>query len=104
MAYKDAEAIFLSSHAEGAVVQRGILGYKKQLSYKGKLTGDETTEYSDALAQSYMKAHDSRYRDGQVIAVGPTKIAIEIINSAGDLTRSSETTEIVISPPSEPDK
>jgi hypothetical protein len=34
-----------------------------------------------------MKAHDSRYRDGQVIAVGPTKIAIEITGAAGDLTR-----------------
>jgi hypothetical protein len=32
-----------------------------------------------------MKAHDPRYRDGQQIAIGPAKIAIEIINSAGDL-------------------
>jgi len=100
MAYREAEAIFVSSMAEGAFVQRGIFGYKKQLSYKGKLTGDETTEYSDVLAQSYMKAHDPRYRDGQQIAVGPAKISIEITQGAGDLKQSlqeSNTIEVNLS-------
>lgn len=97
VAYQDAKERFASGQAEGAIVDRGINGYQKPLSYKGKLTGDTITEYSDVLALAYMKAHDPRYRDGQQIAVGPAKIAIEIVNSAGNLQPSSaQTTEIII--------
>jgi hypothetical protein len=78
-----------SDIAEGEIRRRGIKGYDKQLSYKGLLTGHKTREYSDTLAMAVIKALKPEYRDGQQIAVGPAKIAIEIINSAGDLTRSS---------------
>jgi hypothetical protein len=82
VAYEEAKRIFVSSQAEGAIVERGIAGYEKQLHYKGKLTGDKIIEYSDMLALAYLKAHDPRYRDGNQIAIGPAKISIEITQSS----------------------
>lgn len=81
--------------AEGAIRQRGIEGYKRELHYKGKLTGDKTTEYSDVLALAVMKALKAEYRDGNQIAIGPAKISIEI--TSPQIQGSTEqNTEIVI--------
>lgn len=80
--------------AEGELRRRGVMGWDKPLSYKGKLTGDKIREYSDALMQAAIKALKPEYRDGQQLTVGPTKISIEI---SAPITKSDET-EIVISP------
>ena len=67
--------------AEGAIRERGIHGFLKPLSYKGKLTGDKVREYSDQLALAVIKALKPEYRDGTQIAIGPAKIEIEIIQA-----------------------
>ena len=67
-----------SDMAESAIMQRGIDGYEKPLSYKGQLTGDTVREYSDTLAAMVIKALKPEYRDGNQIAIGPAKISIEI--------------------------
>lgn len=87
-AYQQAREMY-SDIAEGEIRQRGIAGWEKPLHYKGKLTGDKIREYSDTLALAVIKALKPEYRDGQQIAVGPAKIAIEIVNSAGNLTPGS---------------
>jgi hypothetical protein len=94
-AFQRAKDIY-SDVAEGEIRGRGIAGWKKPLHYKGKLTGDVVTEYSDALALAVIKALKPEYRDGQQIAIGPAKISIEISSPAAD--QAKDVTEVTIAP------
>lgn len=64
--------------AESEIYRRGIAGYEKYLSYKGK-KGDRITEYSDVLAMFFLKGYRSHFRDGiGGSVVGPQQINLNI--------------------------
>ena len=70
---------------EDEVKRRGVNGYKRDLSYQGKLTGDQTTEYSDVLAMAVVKAYRPEYRDGAAAVIGPTQINLTITQDSPQL-------------------
>ncbi len=64
--------------AESEVFRRGIAGYEKYLSYKGK-KGDVVREYSDVLAMFFLKGYRSHFRDGiGGSPVGPSQINLNV--------------------------
>jgi hypothetical protein len=67
----------LSADGVELIEQRALHGYKEPLSFKGRLTGDYITHYSDTLQVQYLKAHDPKYRESNVtLNVGPQSLAI----------------------------
>ena len=61
--------------AESEVFRRGIAGYEKYLSYKGK-RGDKVVDYSDNLAMFFLKGYRGHFRDG----IGGFPVGPQIIN------------------------
>ncbi|MDA2911415.1 hypothetical protein MYX04_10840 [Nitrospiraceae bacterium AH_259_D15_M11_P09] len=70
----------ISDFAESAVYERGINGYPKPISYKGKIH-DWYTEYSDTLALAFLKANKpAKYRESMIglTANAPSSITIQL--------------------------
>lgn len=75
--FENAELI-AADIAEDAVFGRGIMGYQKDLSYKGVKT-DTYTDYSDALAMFWLRgARPEKYRDSLVGLTSNAPVAIQI--------------------------
>ena len=83
--------------AESEVFRRGITGYEKYLSYKGK-KGDQVTEYSDNLAMFFIKGYRQHFRDGVGSApIGPSVINLTV-NTSPASPRLIDTTKALPAP------
>ena len=70
------------------VFERGIAGYKRELTYKGRRTGDKITEHSDLLAMFWLKGQrPEKYREDSKIQINlNTPPSVNIISPVIDVT------------------
>jgi len=74
----DKASMIAADNAEAEVYRRGIEGYKKPISYRGKIT-DWYRDYSDTLAIFWLKgAKPERYRDNLVGLTANCPVNIQI--------------------------